>query len=187
MTNYKYQILKEIGNNLYVLLSQMPFIRNKITGSDLFGINQDWKKFTTRFYTLANRFYSISTKIEDDNQHTSIEVTVKSTIDWDLFTEFYKKTLSNIGNITAARMKIDGLKDIIQYLVRPTFSGKELSNKESISLTIKYENEEENLEISNQVFENLYEFTKQIKEERTGILREYRRIYCYNRYHALKK
>lgn len=187
MTNYKYQILKEIGNNLYVLWSQMPFIRKKITGSDLFGVNKDWKKFTTRFYTLASKFYSISTKIEDDNQQVSIEVTVTPTINWDVFTKFYKETINNIGNITASRMKIECLKESIQYFAKPTFSGKELISDQPISLTIKYENEEENLKISNQVFEELYELTKQIKEERSGILREYRRVYCYNRYHANKK
>lgn len=169
--------MKEIGRNFYIILSQIPCIRNRITGTDIFGVNENWKKFTTRFSFLASKFYSISTRIEDDNQQISIEVTVKPTINWELFADFYKSTILNTGNITVVHMKMEYLKDIIRFLCCPTFSGKELDYDENVSFTVKYENEEENLAIGNKIYEELYEFTKIQKKERSTLVKAQRKVY----------
>lgn len=169
--------MKEIGRNLYNILSQIPCIRNGITRSDIFGVNENWKKFTTRFSFLASKFYSISTRIEDDNQQISIEVIVNPIIDWNVFTEFYKKTILNTGNTTVICIKIEYLKDIIKYLCCPVFSGKEIESDDNISFTVKYENEEENLAIGDEVYEELYEFSKEQKKERSKLVKAQRKEY----------
>lgn len=187
MKKYKDKLLTDIGRNLYITLSGLPYIRNGITCSDTFGINERWRNFPTRFLSLANKFFSISTRTEEDNQSISIEFTISPTIDWLTFTRFYKSTIVKASPITITRMKVHNLKGIIQGFVKPIISENLFTKEELSSYAIYFANEKENLKQSSKVYEDLNRFTSNLLHMSTKEVKKHRRSYFAKRYRERKK